>query len=53
MIRDPKVLQKLLIKKYKAATSGEKTNIQGKSLNSGDTVKLLRFQIDYNLNLDP
>ena len=53
MIANPSKFHALLIKKDQTKTSGEKISIQGKTIESEDSVKLLGVQLDYKLNFDP
>ena len=53
MIANPSKFHALLIKKDQTTTSGEKIRIQGKTIESEDSVKLLGIQLDYKLNFDP
>ena len=48
MIANPSKFHALLIKKDQTKTSGEKISIQGKTIESEDSVKLLGVQLDYN-----
>ncbi len=53
MIANPSKFHALLIKKDQTTTNGEKIRIQGKTIESEDSVKLLGIQLDYKLNFDP
>ena len=53
MIANPSKFHALLIKKDQTTTSGERISIQGKTIKSEDSVKLLGIQLDYKLNFDP
>ena len=53
MIANPSKFHALLIKKDQTKTSGKKISIQGKTIESEDSVKLLGVQLDYQLNFDP
>ena len=52
MIANPEKFHALLIKKDQTNTSGENFNIQGKTLKSEETVKLLGIHLDYKLNFE-
>ena len=53
MIANPSKFHALLIKKDQTTTSGERISIQGKTIKSENSVKLLGIQLDYKLNFDP
>ena len=53
MIANPSKFHALLVKKDQTKTSGEKIKIQGKTIESEDSVKLLGVHLDYKLNFDP
>ena len=53
MIANPSKFHALLIKKGQTTTSGERISIQGKTIKSENSVKLLGIQLDYKLNFDP
>ena len=53
MIANPSKFHALLMKKDQTKTSGKKISIQGKTIESEDSVKLLGVQLDYQLNFDP
>ena len=53
MIADPKKVHTLLLRKNQTNTSGEQININGKIINSEETVKLLGVTLDYRLDFDP
>ena len=53
MIANPSKFHALLIKEDQTTTSGERISIQGKTIKSEDSVKLLGIQLDYKLNFDP
>ena len=53
MIANPSKFHALFIKKDQTTTSGERISIQGKTIKSEDSVKLLGIQLDYKLNFDP
>ena len=53
MIANPSNFHALLIKKDQTKTSGEKISIQGKTIESEDSIKLLGVELDYKLDVDP
>ena len=53
MIANPSKFHALLIKKDSTTTSGEKISIQGKTIKSEDSVKLVGIPLDYRLNFHP
>ena len=53
MICNPEKFHAILLRKNKSNTSGEKFNLNGKIINSEETVKLLGATLDYKLDFDP
>ena len=53
MIASPEKVYVILPRKNQANTSEEKININGKIINSEETVQLLGNTLDYKLHLDP
>ena len=53
MIANPEKFHAILLKKNQTNTSGEPININGKMIESEETVKLLGVTLDYRLDFDP
>ena len=53
IIANPEKFHALLLRKNQVNTSGEEININGNTIKSEDTVKLLGVTLDYKLNFDP
>ena len=53
MIANPPKFHTILLIKNKSNSSGEKFNINGKVINSEETVKLLGITLGYRLDFDP
>ena len=52
MIANPEKFHALLLRKNQVNTSGEEININGNTIKSEETVKLLGVTLDYKLNFD-
>ena len=52
MIANPEKFHALLVKKDRTDTTGHKISIQGKTIKSEDSVKLLGINLDHKLNFD-
>ena len=53
MIANPEKFHAILLRKNRTNTSGEKINIDGETINSEETVKLLGVTLDYRHDFDP
>ena len=53
MIANPEKFHTILLRKNGTNTSGEKIDIDGETINSEETVKLLGVTLDYRLDFDP
>ena len=53
MIANPEKFHAIQLRKDRTDTSGEQININGKTIRSEETVKLLGVTLDYKLDFDP
>ena len=53
MIANPSKFHAMLVTKNQTNTCGVKINIQEKTIETEDSVKLLRIELDYKLNFEP